>query len=280
MNFVGKETLTQKEIKQGLSNILKDGFTSQIMTNLITGTFLISFALILGAPTIIIGILATIPAVCQLSQILGIFLVEKTRKRKKITFSFLLLYRISILFLALIPYLFQPELYLFFFILIITFRYLFTSIGHTAWSSWMNDLIPKNELGRFFGKRQFISSIFILFTSLVAANFLEFWKTNYLGLEVTSYSILFFIAFIFGMISIFFIYKIPEPAMKIRENKLKFTKILMSPFKEKNLRYLICFLAFWSLTSNLITPFFVVYLLTKLNLTLSDVMILTIISQI
>ncbi|MGM0470491.1 MAG: MFS transporter, partial [Promethearchaeati archaeon] len=133
---------------------------------------------------------------------------------------------------------------------------------------------------RFFGKRQFISSIFILFTSLIAANFIEFWKNNYVEYEIISYSILFFTAFIFGMISLFYIYKVPEPIMNLRENKLKFSKLLLNPLKNKNYKHLLGFLAFWSFGTNLITPFFVVYLLDTLNFSLPFVVILTIVSQI
>jgi len=280
MRFLLKETLTQEDLKKGLNNVLIDGFTSQIMVNLTTGTFLISFALILGASTLIIGILSTIPALCQLSQIFGIFLVERIRKRKLITFSFLLLYRVSLLLIAFMPFFIRSDFAILFFMLFLTFRYLFASIGHTAWSSWMHDLIPKNELGRFFGKRQFISSIFILFTSLIGANFIEFWKNNYVEYETISYSILFFTAFIFGMISLFYIYKVPEPIMNLRENKLKFSKLLLNPLKNKNYKHLLGFLAFWSFGTNLIIPFFVIYLLGTLNFSLTFVVILTIVSQI
>jgi MFS family permease len=280
MKFLLKETLTQEDVRKGLKYVLNDGFTSQIMVNLTSGTFLIAFALTLGASPIITGLISAIPAFCQLSQIFAVFLVEKVRKRKVITISFLLFYRISLLLIALIPFFFQSELLLFFFMVFLILRYLFSSLGQTAWTSWMNDLVPKNELGRFFGKRQFISSIFILFTSLIAANFIEFWKSNFLEYELFSYSILFLVAFLFGMISIFFISKVPEPMMKLRENKLRFSKLVLTPFKDKNYKRLLTFLICWSFGFNLITPFFTVYLLMNLKFPLTFVMVLTILSQV
>ncbi len=39
MKFLLKETLTQEDVRKGLKYVLNDGFTSQIMVNLTSGTF-------------------------------------------------------------------------------------------------------------------------------------------------------------------------------------------------------------------------------------------------
>lgn len=92
-----------------------------------------------------------------------------------------------------------------------------------------------------------------------------------------SYSLIFTIGVVFGLLSIFFITRIPEP--EIEKSKFSF-ELLKQPFVDKNFRKLLSTLSFWSFASNLATPFFAVYMLTSLDLNIAYVMLFTIITRV
>ncbi|MFX0071524.1 MAG: MFS transporter [Candidatus Hermodarchaeota archaeon] len=274
-----QNSLSEGELKSNLRNITIDGYTSQIMVVLSTGPFLIAFALLLGANNFFIGLIVAIPPLLQILQIFSIQLVEKRRNRRAITVSSLIFYRISIFSIALIPFIFSIQFGLIFLIIFLIAQSIFASVGHTAWASWMHDTIPTNQLGIFYSRRMILSTIISLMASLLAAIFIDFYVLNNLENQLYGYSILFFIAFLFGMISIFYISRISEPEMHKPEVNVKFLKIISEPFKDKNYRKLLIFLGIWSFALNLATPFFTVYMFKKLNFSITLIIILTIINQ-
>ena len=87
MRFRAKETLTKEEIQAGLSALVKDGAASMAFATLTGGPFLVAFALKLGASNLMIGLLAAIPPLAQLAQIPSVYLVERIRNRKAISFT-------------------------------------------------------------------------------------------------------------------------------------------------------------------------------------------------
>jgi hypothetical protein len=84
MRFAVKDVLTEEEIELGLRNVIRDGLAAQTMVTLTGGTFLVAFALMLGASVLVIGLVAATPPLAQLIQIHSIYLVEKYRMRRAI----------------------------------------------------------------------------------------------------------------------------------------------------------------------------------------------------
>jgi hypothetical protein len=71
---------TVKKIVGGLKYSIYDGLFAQAYGNLTGSIFLPSYALILGAQPIHIGILASLPFFATLAQLPGSVLVEKLQK--------------------------------------------------------------------------------------------------------------------------------------------------------------------------------------------------------
>jgi len=275
-----QETLSDYEIEISLKNLTKDGYISQIMVNLTTGPVLVSFVLRFGASIFIIGLLGAIPTLCNFFQIPTIFLIEKIRNRRVISVFSLTLYRFCILAIGLIPFLFTFELSLIFLIFFLSLQSIFASIGHTAWNFWMHDLIPQKILGKFYSRRLLLSTVMGLITSLIAGIFIDVCKTFFPNIEELSYSFLYFLGFAFGMVSIYYISKISEPTMLMLEMKPKLPQLISEPYRDKNYRNLLIFLFLWYFTIGFSIPFFTVYMLEKLQLSLTLVISFIAISQI
>ncbi len=280
MKFFPKETLSEEEIRSGLRTVIKDGLTSQAMVTLTMGVFLVAFALQLGASNAVVGLLAAIPFLAQLVQIPAIYLVEKVRNRKLISVYSLTVARLFWLLIGLIPFLFSVKVGLSALTIALLARSSLVAIGSTSWNSWMRDLVPKSQLGSFFSKRMSLATALGIPLSLVAAFYLDYWKKVFPASELYGYSILFFSGCLIGLVGIRYIAMIPEPRMVQTNEKTRFARLLLQPFKNENFKNLIIFLGSWNFAVNLAVPFFTVYMLKRLKLEMSVIITLSVISQI
>ena len=278
--FKTEETLNENQIQSALKNIIRDGVASQAMGILTGGAFLIAFAVKLGASNFVIGLLAAIGPLSQLLQLPSIFLVEKIRNRRLITVIAAGLSRLCWLIIALSPFIFPAKIAIAVLLILLIAVSAFGAVSGCSWNSWMRDLIPENIMGSFFSKRMRIATGVGIALSILAAFYLDFWKKQFAQQELAGYSILFLIGFVAGMTGLLFLAKTPEVRMPQAEGKPKILKLLSQPFRDENFRKLIAFMCSWNFAVNLAAPFFMVYMLKRLELNMSFIIALSIISQI
>jgi MFS family permease len=274
------DTVSDEEIRIGLGYVTKDGIASQAMGVLTGGAFLIAFAIKLGASNMTIGLLAAIGPLAQLLQLPAIFLVERLRNRRAIVVATASLNRICWLLIALVPFLFAGKAGLGIVLVSMAAASAFGAVSGCSWNSWMRDLIPEKILGSFFARRMRLATGVAIGLSLAAAVYLDVWKKVFAEYEIHGYSLLFAIGFGVGALGVYFISRIPEPRMPAAEEKPKIFKLLAQPFKDENFRKLITFLASWNFAVNLAGPFFTVYMLRRLGLSMSFIIGLSIVSQV
>jgi MFS family permease len=280
MLFRPQETLTEAEITNGLKAVIKDGLASQAMGVLTGGVFLVAFALQLGASNFVIGLLASIPALSQLIQIPSVYIIERIRNRKLITVVSSLISRLSLLFIVALPFLVDQNAAIIIFVSALCLHTIFASISGCSWSSWMHDLVPHEKLGEFFSKRMAIAIIFGIVLSVMAGGFIDYWKQHYPSKVIYGYVDIFFLGFIAGIIGLYYLLRIPEPKMEPLDGKVRFLDIILQPLKDVNFKKLISFLASWNFAVNLAAPFFTVYMIKRLGLSLSYVIGFTVLSQV
>ncbi len=280
MKFQAKDSLTEEELESGLKNVIMDGLTTQAIATLTGGVFLVAFALKLGASNLIIGILAAIPPLGQLIQIPAIYIVEKYRVRREICIVSTAVSRSFWLLIALIPFLVFLKDPLILLIIALAINAAFSAIGGCSWNSWMRDLVPMDRMGSFFGKRMIYASIVGIFFSLAAGIFIDYWKQLYPENELYAYSYIFFAGFLTGMLGLYFLSQTPEPRIVIMQEKINFGRLLMQPFKDTNFKNLIIFLGSWNFAVNLAAPFFTVYMLMRLKLDMSTIILLMLLNQV
>ena len=275
-----EEALSGEEIQSGLDYVIRDGIASQAMGILTGGVFLVAFAIKLGASNLVIGLLAAIGPLAQLLQLPSIFLVEKIRNRRAIVVASAGLSRLCWLPIALIPFFFSEQIGLAILLGAMVAASAFGAVSGCSWNSWMRDLIPQNTLGSFFSKRMRIATAVGIGLSLLAAVYLDLWKKLLADYEIYGYSILFLLGFGAGALGVYFLARTPEKRMPISEQKTEILKLLAQPFKDENFRKLIAFMCSWNFAVNLAGPFFMVYMLKRLGLSMSFIIALSIISQI
>ena len=278
--FKTEETLSENQIQSALKNIIRDGVASLVMGILTGGAFLIAFAVKLGASNFVIGLLAAIGPLSQLLQLPSIFLVEKIRNRRLITVAAAGLSRLCWLIIALSPFIFPAKIAIGVLLVLLIAVSAFGAVSGCSWNSWMRDLIPENIMGSFFSRRMRIATGVGIGVSIVAAVYLDFWKGRFAEQELAGYSILFLVGFGAGLTGLLFLATTPETKMPEIAGKQQILKLLSQPFKDENFRKLIAFMCSWNFAVNLAGPFFMVYLLKRLGLSMSFIIGLSILSQV
>lgn len=275
-----KEDLKEEEVLSGLRAVIKDGIASQAMVTFTGGAFLVAFALKLGASNVVIGLLAAIPPLAQLIQIPSIFLVEKIRKRRSISMFGSGVSRLFWLFIAVTPLFFPPQARLTALIGALVLQATFGAVSNSSWNSWMRDLVPQDRLGSFYSKRMSLSMALAIPLGLAAGMYIDYWKRLFPQHEIYGYSMLFFLGFLVGMLGVYFISTIPEPLMPPPQGRSEFLRMILQPFRDANFKSLIMFLGSWNFAVNLAAPFFTVYMLKRLELGMTFIIALTMLSQI
>lgn len=248
-----------------------------------TSGFLAAYALVLGCNSFQIGVLAAIPFLTQPIQILAIPLVERIRRRKAIAVLAWIPAQLAWLVIALIPLFLDVPGSSAVLMLLVTMavRGVFVSITNCAWNGWIRDLVPQRILGRFFARRQMWVNLAAMTFGLLAAFFVNYWEGYAPGNEALGFTILLVLGAIFlGLPGPVFISMVPEPLMQQAPGpKPSLLSTISPPFRDANYRRLLWFLFLWGLALNMSTPFFVVYMLQRLGLSLPMVIGFSILSQ-
>ena len=274
-----KETLTDEEIREGLSYIVKDGLATQAMVTLTSGIFLVAFALQLGASNTVIGLLAAIPPLAELIQMPAITIVEKVRNRRLVCVGASIIARFFWIVIALIPFLFGPAAAIPVLVASLVLYGCISAISHCSWNSWMRDLVPQDILGSFFSRRMSLALVLGIVLSLAAGALIDFIRMATPFPPVIAYSVLFLGGFIAGLAGIWYISRIPESLMQQAPRVPPLSRV-RSAFRDENFSRLIAFLAAWNFAVNLAAPFFTVYLLVMLDFEITIIIALSVLSQL
>lgn len=281
-----QNNLTDADRERGLSVMDKQIFAAAGADGFVSAGFLSAFALLIGASNLHIGILTAIPFVSQALQIVAVVVIERVRMRKAVVIvSYLIAYS-SWVPAALIPFVLDvPHAGAVTMLLaFVAIRGFATSFVVTGWNGWLRDFVPIGSTGDFFGRRLKRATIAAIITGLGAAVFVDWWKSSASAEnEVFGYSIAFlFGSVILGYSAVGFMSRIPEPRMRssVANSVGGMIKNLSDPFTNSDFRKFINFLFVFYFVINLAVPFFAVYMLQRLELPLSLVVGLGVLSQV
>jgi MFS family permease len=248
------------------------------MDTLTSGAFLVAFALLLGASNTVVGLLAAVSPLAQLLQILAIYLVERTASRKALVVRNSVLSRISWLVIAVIPWLVATEQRVPVLLMCLFVYYGLGSISACGYNPWIRDFVPQDIMGRFFGKCMTISTAAGAVIALAAGVGIEMGKWS-VPSQFVPYSVLFLLGGIVGLSGVYFLSQVPEP--RVRTHRLQGTfEALGQPFRDLNFRRLLMFLGILFFAINVSGPFYVVYMIKRLGLSMALVIGLGVLSQI
>lgn len=278
MNLKPSRSLTKEQIDSGLRLVIADGMSAEAMVVFTSGTFLTAMAISLGATNFQLGLFAALPTFTTIFQLVSIWLVQRFNNRRVIASLFNLFARLPIIAIGLIPFLFTGGTSIEILFLMLFFQHIFGDIAGASWNSWIKDLVPEKQLGAFFSRRTRMSQTLNVTLSLATAFAIDYVKAHYPANEIVAYNILFLIGGAFGLLSVGFLLRTPEPRAKRINAKL--LTLFTLPLKNANFKNLLVFNSGWAFALNLAVPFFSVYMLKTIGLPLSYVISLGILSQL
>jgi len=282
--FQPKPTISESELTSGLRWLTLEGTVSLGFNSITTSGFLAAYALALGADSLHIGVLAALPFLMQILQLPAISLVEKFRQRKAMAVISWFIAQSFWVPIALIPtFIAVPGGRAISLLLaLMAIRGLFHASTNAAWNGWIRDLVPQPILGRFFSRRLVFATITGVAFSMAAALFVDYWQNHAAaGSAIFGYTyVLLFGALSLGLLGPIFMSRMPEPLMQpVTESQPSLWQMVMMPLKDGNFRRLIQFLFSWNFALNLAVPFFAVYMLQRLGLSLTWVIVLSVIGH-
>jgi MFS family permease len=269
--------VSQEDLERGKTNLVRDAAWASLVGGLYGGVVLVGFALQLEASPSIIGLLAAIPFLAQVAQLPAIALVERFRQRRTITIVAVTVSRLLILALALVPFLNHQPMQLAVLLgaqLVIT---LLGSVGGCSLNSWLHQLLAGQDLGALFSRRLFWSTVLASVGALVAGHLVEYWPAME---KIRAYSVVFAAAGVAGLVSSWYLARVPEPVMVDTGPRRPVLAMLRAPLLDARFRSVIVFMGSWNFASNLAAPFVTVYLLKQMGFQLGTVTTLWIASQI
>src|SRR5262245_12627547 len=260
--------------------LVVDAVCSTGMTTLLTGSFLAAFALTLGANNEQVGLLTALTLIGQPTQLIGLFLVQKVPSRKRIIMVCAALGRLAWLPIVVASLRAGPPGLTFVFAWFSIFV-LITSVPGPAWNSLLKSLVPTDALSRIFSKRIKWGTLTGLILTLASGFGVDLWLTYMPSSRPwTAYGVFFALGLALGLLGVAALNALPDPPLAVDPERRGLGRLLTLPFKDRRFRPGLIFVSCWSCVNHLATPFFIVYMLEQLHLSLGTPMLCIALGQL
>lgn len=257
--------------------MLAESVFSRAMEGVTGGVILAAFAIALGATDLEVGIIAAIPFVAQAGGLLAVALVRRTGDPRPIAVFGSFGARTALLLIGVLPFLVLPLPPFPLFVLLLVVSAFLSTVAGIGWQVWIRALVPRDELGPYFGRRFAIQSFVGAVTIIAAGLFVSWWGRGDASRTLQAFGVLFLCGGMFGYVSSALLSRVPgTPLPRPRSQRLLVA--LSSPFRDQTFRGVLAFLAAWGFAANFSLPFITVVLLRRLGYGIDVVVLLAVFS--
>ena len=252
--------LNDDRTRRTLKFSILDGAFASAMTGL-TQDYFAPFLLLLGATSKHIGMLTALPNLfASILQANSADFAQKLQSRRKVVNLFVLLHAFMLLPMVLIALMTKSSPYIF--IAIVTAFTSLVAIANPAWASVMSDLVPQQKRGSYFGWRNKMLGFVTVIFAFIAGLILNVTK----GVNVFyGFAVIFSAAFIFRMISWYFLTKMHEPHLEYKKEYYFNLFDFISRMHESNFARFVIFVSLMNFSVNFGSPFITVLMLRDLH---------------
>jgi len=283
--------ISRQAIRTSLKASTADGVFAAVFSSITGGVLLTKFLLEMGAGSVEVGLLSSIPMLLNLLQPLGAYFADRTTS---IHFYCLWIFGVSrLLWLLLVLGIgwvswsnTDPHQLISWTLGIVLVANVLSALGGASWVSWMAALVPHRLRGRYFGLRNSAASLTTLLSVLLLGFALSVWPQG----TVQGYGVMLFLGVVAGIASLgcqFFMAdvnpQLPQPvsrqtagvpSLDPKENSQD-QPAKVSILKDLNFLTFLFYFGLWTFAVNLSSPFFNLYLLDNLTLDISLVTVYT-----
>ncbi|MDX1682494.1 MAG: MFS transporter, partial [Phycisphaeraceae bacterium] len=169
-------------------------------------------------------------------------------------------------------WLLPPTLALWAVILLITLHHALSAVAGCAFNGWVRDLVPDRIMGKFFSRQMSRALLAAAVFSVLAGVLIDTWEWAY-GSATLAYTVAMVAAAVAGAVSLGGMVTMPEPEMDKKDQDDRPLKLLQQAWSDPPFRRALMSLGTWTLLIGAAGPFYAVYLLERLELPLTAVMV-------
>jgi MFS family permease len=230
----------------------------------------------LGASGMMIGLAMAVQQIAIACQLPGSIVADQLRQRRNVWFAFALPHRLLWIPVALVPlFVDSGPRAAAIVVVFVGISACFANMATPAWLSWMSELVPPGESGRFWGSRQvFTTAAFLVATGLMG-RFLDFGTAHARTESRFAFAVVFGVTAFFGILDIvihMFVKAPPESPLA------KGTPLRDICNIARDRHFLMLTLAFclWGFGLGVMNPFAPVFLKRQFDATYTHLALLTI----
>ncbi len=258
------DRIEQKK-QEALKISIEEGAATRVAYGLGTN-YITPFALALKASSTQIGIINSLTGLLpQIAQTFGSRLLE-TNSRKKVVLKAVKLEIFFWILLALLGFLayygLVSAISIYALIIIYTTLTISSGIGYPAWFSWMGDLMPQKQRGKYLSKRNIAAGIVEIATLLLGIALIRAFEKG--DMLLMGLGIFFIVSASFKFVSYRLLEKQYEPEFRLKK-ELDFS-FLQFVKKYDNFGKFAVYQGFFYFSIMVASPFFIVYMAKSLNL--------------
>jgi len=270
--------ISKPEIRKSLRALTTEGGFATVFYSIIGGALLSNFLLDLGASTVEIGLLASIPQLTNLLQPLGAYLGDRLKSRH--WYSLLIFGSSRLPWLLIVPGIWlvstsrvQAHQLVLLTLAIICLSNVMEALGRASFLSWLAVLVPDRLRGRYFGFRNSIVTL----TNLIGVPLMGLAVSKWPGGSLQGFSAVLVLGVVFAILSLVFQFSITDVNPQLVHAADEDThhgppwRKVFSFLKDGNFLRFLLYSALWSFAVNVSAPFFNLYLLGDLNIDVSVV---------
>ncbi len=230
------------------------------------GTPFTGFAQALGLNDFMYSVLIAVPVALSLLQFINSWVLDRMRNRRKLFIVAGLIQRSLWLPVALVPLFIpadHPSLRMWMVVGLISLSSAAGSFMNVTFYSWLGDILPQKIRGHYMGLRSSVATVLGLVSALAASFILDRNPT------LTGYMWVFGVGSLFGIGDIVTFFWVREPLMVVEPHNESHWKLILQTFRNRGFLGYLVFWTAWIFCWNLSGPFFNMYALGKLNLSMT-----------
>ena len=190
--------LSRLQVRRALRLWTLEGCVATVQGSLTTGAFQTGFALFLGCSPFWLGALGGIPALAGLVQLLSSYLAQRYGQRKPLVIWFAFASRLLWVPMLLIPFVLPRPWWVGTFLLLTLLSALLGNVSAPLWTAWITDLVPDDNRGRYFGRKNMYGGWVGMIVPIVGGYFLDIASRNPAWGQAAAYAVIFGAATLFA----------------------------------------------------------------------------------
>jgi MFS family permease len=226
--------------------------------------YLPPFAILLGAGSFVVGLLASLPLLIgSVTQLVSVRLLDRHPRRKTLVTVPAVLQAGSWLLILALPALLPEHAAVLFVVAAIPY-FALGSFGNPPWNSWMGELVPPARRGDYFGRRDRLRTACQLIALVAAGGVLSL--AGAFDREILGFVLIFGAAALARLFSALELWRMIEPPFEAPTpgEAVSLATFLWRSFRENFGRFTLCVASLQAATQ-LAGPFFSLYMLRDLG---------------